>query len=237
MAIARALTPYTPDQYSPNECVYFRSAQSWEGRESKLINGAKRLEFTDEFNVTDAHLDAIISIGPSFCHSLQDFRAGDAETGKGASLSDAVILRLTRACPNIVHVGLDVTTQLTDEPLLALFTNCANIRYVQLSGNDRIAGALRGPALDVLRDTHDMGKKLVKLRLTDQTEFYKGFTIAVKALSAARKKLAIEVGNTHERDGGVNIWLGGKEKHGYQVFGGRGGFDSYGGYGNFGRRF
>ncbi len=41
--------------------------------------------------------------------------------------------------------------------------------------------------------------------------------------------MAIEVGSTHEREGGVSTWLGGKEVDGYQAFGGPGGFDSYGG--------
>ncbi len=48
---------------------------------------------------------------------------------------------------------------------------------------------------------------LVKLRLTYQSEF----KAAVKALSTARKRLAIEIVNTHERHGQVNTWLGGTE--------------------------
>ena len=74
---------------------------------------------------------------------------------------------------------------------------------------------------------------LVKLRLTDQIAWDKKFDTALKKLSSARKKLAIEVGNTHERRGEVNTWLGGKEKYGYQAFGGPGGFNQYGGFGGF----
>ena len=172
----------------------------------------------------------MLSMGPAFCQSLRDFRAGDAETGKGANLSDAVIDRLARACPNLVHVGLDGATQLTDMSLLSLFTNCKNLRYVQVSGKDQVAGRLRGTALDLLRDNPTMGARVVKLRFTDQSDFDKVFKTAVKTLSLARKRLAIEVGNTHERHGGVHTWLGGKERHGYQAFGGPGDFDSFGGY-------
>ena len=92
---------------------------------------------------------------------------------------------------------------------------------------------MKGTALSVLREKPNMGKKLVKLRLTDQNESDKKFKASVKALSAARKGLAIEIGCTHERYGDVNTWLGGKEKYGYQAFGGPGGFDSYGGFGPF----
>jgi Golgi nucleoside diphosphatase len=84
---------------------------------------------------------------------------------------------------------------------------------------------------DLVRERPDLAKELIKLRLTDQAEFDKIFKTAVKALSATRKRLAIEIGNTHERHGGISTWIGSKEIHGYQAFDGPGGFDSYGGYG------
>lgn len=146
-------------------------------------------------------------------------------------MSDVAVICFAKACPNLIHVSLDGATRLTDDSLLAFFTNCPSLRYIQLSGNDKVAGKLKGTALDVLRETPSIGEELVKLRLTDQVEFNKTFDTSVKALSAARKKLPIEIGNTHERHGGVNTWLGGKEKQGHQAFGGPGGFDSYGGFG------
>jgi hypothetical protein len=162
---------------------------------------------------------------------LLDFRAGDAETGKGSGISHAVVTRFAEACPNIVHISLDGATNLTDESLLAILTNCPNLRYVQFSGNDKVHGRLRGPALDALRNRPEIGKHLIKMRLTDQREFDKQFDAAVRSLSAARRSLAIEVGNTSWKDGDVNTWIGGKKKYGYQAFDGPGGFDSYGGFG------
>lgn len=162
---------------------------------------------------------------------MLDFRAGDAETGTGASLSDSLIVRFAQACPNLVHVELDGTKHLTGESFIALVTNCPNLRYVQISGNDRVNGNLEAAALDALRNKPEIGKRLVKLRLTDQTNYDEKFDAALKALSAARKSLPIEVGCTSERGGGVNTWLGGKMRYGYQAFGGPGGFDSYGGFG------
>jgi hypothetical protein len=146
-------------------------------------------------------------------------------------MSDSAVIRFAKACPNLIHVKLDGGIHLTDESLLALFTNCPNLRYIQFSGNDKVAGNLRGAALDVVRERPDLAKELIKLRLTDQAEFDKIFKTAVKALSATRKRLAIEIGNTHERHGGISTWIGSKEIHGYQAFDGPGGFDSYGGYG------
>lgn len=57
-----------------------------------------------------------------------------------------------------------------------------------------------------------MGKKLVKMRLTDQGSYEKTFQKAAKALSTKRKRLPIEVGCTHEREAQyISTWLGGKD--------------------------
>jgi hypothetical protein len=170
-------------------------------------------------------LDAIIAAGPAICTSLLDFRAGDSETGEGARLSDAAVERFAAACPNLVHVQLDGATRLSGTSFLVLLSKCADLRYLQLSGNDKVIGDLKGDALNEFKEKVEWGKKLVKLRLTDQSLNEK----ALKGLSAKRKKLAIEYGCTRERGGGVNTWLGGKLKYGYQGFGGSGAFNRYGG--------
>jgi hypothetical protein len=177
-----------------------------------------------------AHLDAIVAAGSAFSCSLQDFRSGDSETGSGYRLSDAAVVRLAIACPNLIHVCLSGSKQLTDASLLAFLANCPKLHYLSITGNDKGRGRLEGPALDELREKPDLGKDLVKMRLTDQNATDKKFEKALKSLSAARKKLAIEVGDTHERYGHVTTWLGGKQKMGYQAFGGPGGFSQCGGW-------
>jgi len=161
---------------------------------------------------------------------LQDFRSGDSETGNGGQLTDAAVVRLATACPNLTHASLDGSKYLTDISMLAFFSNCPNLRYLAVTGNDKVPGNLKGSALDELRENPDLGKKLKKMRLTDQDIFDKKLERAVKSLSTSRKTLAIEVGNTHERGGHVTTWLGGKEKMGYQAFGGPGGFSQFGGW-------
>jgi hypothetical protein len=146
-------------------------------------------------------------------------------------MSDAVVIRFAEACPNLVHINLDGAINLTDESLVAILINCPNLRYVQFSGNDKVHGRLTGPALDALRNRPEMGKHLIKMRLTDQQKFDKQFEAALRRLSAARRSLVIEVGSTCGKDGDVNTWIGGKEIYGYQAFDGPGGFDSYGGFG------
>ncbi len=67
----------------------------------------------------------------------------------------------------------------------------------------------------MVRERPDLAKTLIKLRLAYQAEFDKIFKTAVKALSATRKRLAIETGNTHQRHGSVSTWISSKEIHGY----------------------
>jgi hypothetical protein len=125
---------------------------------------------------------------------LQDFRCGDSETGTGGQLSDGAVVRLAIACPNLIHASLDGSKRLTDASLLAFFTNCPNLCYLAITGNDKVMGELKGPALDELRENPDLGKKLVKIRITYQSVYEKRLGQAIKMLSAARKKMAIEVG-------------------------------------------
>ena len=177
-----------------------------------------------------SHIDAIVAAGPAYCHSLRHFACGDTDSGCGAALTDASIIRLAGACSSLTHVSLEASTSLTDSCLLALVTNCPDLEYVQVSGNDKVRGNVNGTALEKIDDDASLGKKLQKLRLTDQGGYGGKFSKIVKSLSAKRKKLAIEVGEVHERGIGVDTWLGGKIKKGYQALGGPGGFSQYGGF-------
>lgn len=120
-----------------------------------------------------SHIETLLSLPSSFLSGILEFGLGDAEKGSGCNISDAIITRLAESCPNLVHVHLDGTRDLTDLSLLALFNNCPRLRYVQFSANDNTSGGLKGTALDALREDPKMGKDLVKLRLTDQDEFEK----------------------------------------------------------------
>ena len=176
------------------------------------------------------HIDAIVAAGPATCHSLRHIQCGDTDSGNGAGLTDASIIQLASACPNLIHVSLEASTSLTDSALLALVIECPDLQYVQISGNDKVPGKVKGHALELMGEEASLGMKLQKLRLTDQCSYGPRFENMVKDLSAKRKKLAIEVGELGERGIGVNTWLGGKENMGYQALGGPGGFSQFGGF-------
>ena len=175
-------------------------------------------------------MNAIVAAGPEYCHSLRHFECGDTESGNGSGLTDASVIRLAEACPNLIHVSLEASIRLTDSSLLALVTKCPELQYVQISGNDKVAGSLEGPALEAMTEGASLGRKIQKFRLTDQYTFGIDFSKFLQSLSAKRKKLAIEVGVVGESGMGVSTWLGGKKKMGYQALGGPGGFNQYGGY-------
>ncbi|OTA01690.1 hypothetical protein A9Z42_0020120 [Trichoderma parareesei] len=133
-------------------------------------------------------------------------------------LTDAAIDRLAKACPNLVHISLDGAVQLTDKSLLSLFENCPNLAFVQVSGNDKIPGRVKGTALRKLKESPAMAPRLIELKLSDQREIDERLEAAMKALSAARKDLLIQAGNTHEKYGSVHYWLRGKNKFEFEVF-------------------
>lgn len=176
------------------------------------------------------HVDAIVAAGPAYCHSLRHFDCGDTDSGNGSGLTDAPVTRLAEACPNLIHVSLKASIRLTDSSLLALVTKCPELQYVQISGNDKVAGRVDGPALETMAEDASLGRKLQKIRLTDQSTSGPKFSNILQGLTAKRKKLAIEVGEVREGGGGVWTWLGGKKKMGYQAFGAPGGLSRYGGF-------
>lgn len=224
----RTRKAYTPAEIRPTESQYFSKAGEWNA--GLLLPGTKKVVFNDDFAIGDSHIDAIVAAGPAYCHSLRHFECGDTDHGYGGSLSDASIIRLAEACPSLTHVSLEAAKSLTDSSLLALVTKCPDLQYIQISGNDKVAGDVKGPALEKMGEDESLGKKLHKLRLTDQGAYDRKFSKIVKSVSAKRKKLAIEVGEVHERGIGVDTWLGGKKKRGYQALGGPGGFSRYGGF-------
>ncbi|KAH0499650.1 hypothetical protein TgHK011_006827 [Trichoderma gracile] len=218
--------PYVQEiYYNPSQNAHFETPESWEGRHAKLVKNTKRVYFPEKFPIKDAHIDALIEAGTDVCHSLRSFSAGDAETGQGRELTDAAIVRLAQACPNLVHVSLDGAVQLTDKSLLSLFTNCPNLVFVQVSGDDNSPGRVKGTALRKLKDSPAMAPKLIELKLSDQCEIDERLEAAMKALSAARRDLLIQADNTHEEYGSVHYWLGGKNKFEYELFGGASGME------------
>ncbi|KIV80777.1 hypothetical protein PV11_08254 [Exophiala sideris] len=182
---------------------------------SKLAANLKRLSFSkgrEEFNIKDHHLDLVVAAGANFCHKLEEFSCGDDSTGYGSELSDAAVIRLAAACPNLRKVYLTSATRLTDDALLAFFTHCPKIHTLSITGNDKGKGNIKGSALLELKKDKEMAKQLRKLDLVDQQSLDHKY---LKSVGTARKQLVITEGDSSEKSydfGSISTWKGGKLK-------------------------
>lgn len=180
------------------------------------------------------HLDAIAA-NPDFSHSLRELTCGNSNNGYGSSLSDAAVIRLASACPNLIHVTLESSIDLTDRAMLSLVNYCPQLQCLTMSGHDKGKGHLKGSVLDDLRQHPCLGKNLKQLYLADQGHGV-GFERAAKNLSAARKTCRIQTGDSGKWGFGRKDWVGGKrEGNDVDLFGGgpwghQGGFDDFWGF-------
>ncbi|KAL9582184.1 MAG: hypothetical protein Q9212_003438, partial [Teloschistes hypoglaucus] len=154
------------------------------------------------------HLDEIIATGPTLCHTLLHFAAGNCETGNGDRLHDEAVIRFAAAAPNLVHVDLSGAPSLSDASLAALLEHCRELQYLCIVGNDNEDGCIKGPALDILRERPELGQKLDTICLVNQDTLQEEFKTALEKLSSARKNLAIQFGS-FGMGRSANAWLGG----------------------------
>ncbi|CAG8955401.1 hypothetical protein HYFRA_00010265, partial [Hymenoscyphus fraxineus] len=189
--------PYNFPNFAPPASLFFKSTASWDTE--KLIGKPLGTNFGDDFDIGDSRLDAIVSAGPEFCSSLINFKCGNSDNGKGGSISDDAVIRLSSACPNLRHVFLEAATQLTDATMMALTTNCKEIIYIGIPGHDRGSGKITEEALKSLQKDKKRGTRLKYLNLIEQRDRSK-FAKACKALTRTRSILAIDEGRT-EGDG------------------------------------
>ena len=140
------------------------------------------------------HLDDIAA-NPDFSHSLRELKCGSSDNGYGSRPSDAAVIRLVSVCPSLIHVTLESSIDLTDRAMLSLVNYCPQLQWLTMSGHDKRKGHLRGSVLDDLRQHPCLGKNLKQLCLADQGHGI-AFGKAVKQLSAARRTLRIQTGET-----------------------------------------
>jgi hypothetical protein len=117
---------------------------------------------------------------------------------------------------------MDSARDLTGEALLSICQNCPNIEYISISGNDKCKGHIDGTALNTLKADKKLAKGLRVLHLVDQGSG--SLDKSAKALSKARKKLEITLGDTNKwGDGTIDTYLGGKMDVEFDSFGSRSG--------------
>lgn len=143
---------------------------------------------------------------------LEEFSCGDADTGFGSQLSDAAVIRLAAACPNLQQVLLTSAVALTDAALLAFLTYCPNIHTLSITGNGKQQGQIGPSALmELKKKKKTLAKHLRKLDLIDQPQT--GRTL--QSTSRARQLLIITAGSSSYNCNGfanISTWMGGMVK-------------------------
>ncbi|KAK7693994.1 hypothetical protein QCA50_003570 [Cerrena zonata] len=153
------------------------------------------IKFGSEFDIRDSRLD-VIRTRPAVSSRLEQLLLGDPETGKGGQLSGEGVLNLVNACPNLVVVWLDSTTQLTDAALQGICQACPKLESLRITGHDKSSGSIRGSSMKFLAEHPEVAPKLKQLILYDQSYYNTEFQKALKKLSTTRKRLAITTGET-----------------------------------------
>lgn len=194
-------------------------ATNWD--ETKLDTpGIEKIHFGPNFPVKDQHLAAIYS-RPALAASLKSLSLGDSDTGNGYYITEAAVIALVNACPNLRVLMLDAVTSLGDAALLACVQACPHLERLQITGNDKVKGKVNGTSLEQLKASPNLAPSLKELVLYDQPVLGR-LDKAIKALSSERKTLAITTGDTlgdgiadnmiAAMTGGetTSTWLGGK---------------------------
>ncbi|POS86703.1 hypothetical protein EPUL_003477 [Erysiphe pulchra] len=136
------------------------------------------------------HIDAITT--STIAENLKKLHFGDSDTGNGRYVSDQAIIRLVQKCPKLEEIVFDSATSLTDKSLLAIAQNCSSIRSINISGNDKIHGGVKGNCFDQLAANPDIAPRLMTLTLLDQSVKHK----KIKLLTKQRPGLTIREGDT-----------------------------------------
>ncbi|KAF2121320.1 hypothetical protein BDV96DRAFT_640716 [Lophiotrema nucula] len=173
--------------------AHFNSSKSeWDGQFHHLIGTSTRtISFGYAFVLTDSHIDGIYRLGNGRAfQKLANFVFERSDVSYAAhnecNLSDAAIIRIAKASPNLKKLTLQSCT-VGDEALRTLFQYCPDLTSIEVttSGNN----AINGEALDALRDRPQWCPNLKKIILGCHVG--KSFMKSLRELGKAREKLII----------------------------------------------
>lgn len=173
--------------------------RDWDGRYYKIIGTTtKKINFDCGCVITDKILNQIAALDAKICKSITWITFKYTDVGYDAhntakDVTDAGIIRLAQACPNLTNFLLPgVGGGVTDAALIALFKHCPKLSQVDISGTTNCGNpALTGPAFDALRNNPELCPKLKKLYITDFIIYDKAAMKLLREASKARLDLVI----------------------------------------------
>lgn len=120
---------------------------------------------------------------------------GDEDSGNGTMLTDVGILKLVSATPNLRVLQLSSCLNLTDATLVNVLTHCPRLESLRISAHDKGYGKITHKGLKSLRERPEIGSALKQLVLLSQSISDTTGEKEAKALTKAKKGLAVTIGD------------------------------------------
>lgn len=129
---------------------------------------------------------------------------GSSDTGRGRLVTDAVLHCISRKRPTLRKLRLESATSVTDDGVMQLLKQCHELEFLEVSGNDKVNGALTDRVLKEFFDVN-VAPSLKTLIVTDQ----RGISYdVVMRLRRCRPTLEITAGDTDSDSMAWSLILG-----------------------------
>ncbi|KAK0652750.1 hypothetical protein B0T16DRAFT_455093 [Cercophora newfieldiana] len=195
--ILAAVTP-TPEDTHPTVPDWLRIAPI--SRESSGLGGKSNSQAL----LTDPHLATLLQLPSRVCAALKSFEFTYQDVSRDATndaktVTDAALVRLARACPNLTTFMLQGTSGLGDESFLAFYEHCPNLTFLELTAASGDHNRFSSRAFEALSGNPGWMPRLKKLLLTINMCAKGPFMNAMKAMSKERPALLITSVTVDER--------------------------------------
>ena len=117
---------------------------------------------------------------------------------RGQDVDDAVILRLVTSCPRLEDVRLDCTL-VTDATLATLATSCPNLKYLDISGSDRVTSE----GIETMLASALKLKNLVMVETLSEGQR----SALIKKINKEYPKIEIKVKNDMNPEKKSSLWI------------------------------
>ncbi|KAF6814115.1 hypothetical protein CPLU01_14474 [Colletotrichum plurivorum] len=174
-AVEETSFPRYPVIKGEKEANFEDDRRDWDGKYYKIIcTTTKKINFDCGCVVTDKILNQIAALDAKICKSITWLTFKYTDVGYDAhntakDVTDASIIRLAQACPNLANFLLPgVGEGVTDAALKALVKHCPKLSQVDISGTTHYRRpAFAGPAFDALWNNPGQCPKLKKLYISN----------------------------------------------------------------------
>jgi hypothetical protein len=120
------------------------------------------------------------------------------------AITNCSIIWLAEKCPKLKQASFEGAVQLTTAALKAFYKNCPDLQYINISGTDKIPGAIKSTAFDFLVQSNAHVPKLKKIVLLNQDAVA---AASAKICTVKRQNVQVCIGST-TGEGMKTFWHG-----------------------------